>query len=214
MVRISTFRRTGYGPSPSGLNAHKVNEMNAYLGKAFLIAILLAGFVGIYFRTPLGDRSFGLGVWLVFSLIAGYWVLSLPVLCCPNCRRATEYFDNYSERQDAQSGGHRRHFKCKHCHSVIDRLNGTVVHRMTAVEGRKQNRFSFLINMWLLLLAAGISLMGVSVVGGIIVVLITLEGRANNAHALIVGLGCIGAFVVGLLSVVMGWVMIRRAHRL
>ena len=41
--------------------------MNAYLGKAFLFAILLAGFVGVYFKTPVGDRSFALGVWLDFS---------------------------------------------------------------------------------------------------------------------------------------------------
>ncbi len=187
--------------------------MNAYLGKAFIIAILLAGFAGIYFRTPLGDRTFALGAWLVFSLIAGCWVLLWPVLYCPNCGRATEYLDNYSERQNSLTGGHRRQFKCKHCHSVIDRLDGTVVHRLTAADGRNLDRISFLINMWLVLLAAGISLIGVSIVVGIIVVLITLEGRANNDHAPIVRLGCVGVFVIGLLLVVIGWCMKRRAHR-
>jgi type III secretory pathway component EscS len=186
--------------------------MNAYLGKAFIIAILLAGFAGVYFRTPLGDRSFALGVWLVFSLIAGGWVLLMPVLCCPNCGRATAYFDNYSERQDSLTGGNRRHVKCKHCHSVIDRLNGTVVHRLTAVDGRNLDRIRFLLSMWLVLMAAGILLIGVSIVVGIIEVLITLESRAND-HALIVGIGCVGVFVTGLLLVAIGWGMKRRAHR-
>jgi hypothetical protein len=187
--------------------------MNAYLGKASLVAVLLAGFVGIYFKTPMGDRTFALGVWLVFSLIAGCWILLLPVLCCPNCRRATAYFDNYSERQDSLTGGHRRHLKCNHCHCVIDRLNRTVVLRLTAVEGRNRDRFSSLVNMWVLLMFAGVLLIGVSIVVGIIVVLSTLEGRANNDHALVIRLGCVGGFVIGLLLVVTGWRMIRRAHR-
>jgi hypothetical protein len=188
--------------------------MKAYLGKAFLIAILLAGFAGIYFNTPLGDRSFALGLWLVFSLIVGCGVLLLPVLRCPDCGRATDYFDNYSERQNSLTGGNRRYFKCRHCHSVIDRLNGTVVQRLTAVDGRILDRISFLINAWLVFLAAGISLIGVSIFFGILVVLITLEGRANNDHALIVWLGCVGVFVIGLLLVVIGWGMKRRADRL
>jgi hypothetical protein len=188
--------------------------MNAHLGKAFLIAILLAGLAGVYFRTPLGDRSFALGVWLVFSLIAGCWVVLLPVLCCPNCGRATWYFDNYTERQDSLTGGRRRHLKCNRCHSVIDRLNGTVVRRLTAVEGRKLDRFSFLVNVGLLLMIAGILLIGASVVVGIIVVLIALEGRADNNHALVVRIACAGGFVIGLLLVVIGWGTIRRAHRL
>ncbi len=187
--------------------------MNAYLGKAFLIAILLMGLVAIYFNAPLRDRSFAIGAWLVFSLIAGFWVLLLPVLFCPNCRRATAYFDNYTERQDSLTSGHRRYLKCKHCHSIIDRLNGTVVRRLTAVEGRNLDRFRFLFNMWLLLMIAGILLVGVSIVVGIIVVLINLEGRANNDHARVVRLGCIGGFIIGLMLVVIGWGMIRRAHR-
>ncbi len=187
--------------------------MNAYLGKALLIAILLAGFAGVYFKTPLGDRSFALGVWLVFSLVAGCWVLLLPVLRCPDCGRATAYFDNYSERQDSLTGGHRRHLKCKHCHSVIDRLDRTVVQRMTATDGKNVDRINSLFSLWLVLLAAGISLIVVSTVVGIIVVLITLEGRANNDHALVVRLGCIGGFVIGLMLVVIGWRMKRRAHR-
>jgi uncharacterized membrane protein (DUF485 family) len=219
-VGVLNRSATGFDASNEAAVASKkptpvdeVNQMNAYLGKAFLIAILLAGFAGVYFKTPLGDRSFALGVWLAFSLIAGGWVLLLPVLCCPNCRRATAYFDNYSERQDSLTGGHRRHLKCKHCHSVIDRLNGTVAHQFTAVEGRNRDRFSFLVNMWVLLMFAGILLIGVSIVVGIIVVLITLEGRANNDHALVVRLGCVGGFVIGLLLVVIGWGMIRRTHR-
>lgn len=187
--------------------------MNAYVGKAFLIAILLAGFAGVYLRIPLGDQPFALGVWLVFSLIFGFWVLLLPVLRCPDCGRATAYFDNYSERQNSLTGGHRRHLKCKHCHSVIDRLNRTVVQRMTATDGKNVDRINSLFNLWLVLLAAGISLIVVSTVAGIIVVLITLEGRANNAHAPIVRLICVGLFVIGILLMVIGWGMKRRAHR-
>ncbi len=123
----------------------EVNEMNAYLGKAFLIAILLAGFAGVYFKTTLGDRSFALGVWLVFSLVAGCWVLLLPVLRCPDCGRATAYFDNYSERQDSLTAvGIAATSSAKHCHSVIDRLDRTVVQRMTATDGKNVDRINSL----------------------------------------------------------------------
>ncbi|QDV30479.1 hypothetical protein Spb1_24130 [Planctopirus ephydatiae] len=67
--------------------------------------------------------------------------------------------------------------------------------------------------MGLLLMFAGILLIGVSLVIGIIVVLITLEGRANNDRALVVRFGCVGGFVIGILLVVIGWGMIRRAPR-
>jgi ribosomal protein S27E len=187
--------------------------MNANLGKAAIIAILLAGFAGIYFRTPVGDRSFALGVWLVFSLIFGCWILLLPVLRCPDCGRATMYFDNYSERVDSLTGGHRRHVKCKQCHSVIDRLGGTVVNRLMAEEGRNLDRIDFLLDMWRVLLAAGICLIGVSIVLGIIMVLITLDGHANNQRLAIGYSTCAGMFMLGLILVAAGWHQKRRASR-
>lgn len=188
--------------------------MNAYLGKAFFIAMLLAGCAGVYLNAPSGDRSFATGVMLVFSLIAGGWVLLHPTLCCPHCGRATAYLDNYSERQDKLTGGHRRHVQCKRCHSVIDRLNGTVVHRFTAVEGTNLSRVTIRLHLWIVLLAAGISLIGVSIIGGIMVVLVTLEGRANSDHALTVRLGCVGVLGIGLFLVAISWGLKRRAHRL
>ncbi len=84
---------------------------------------------------------------------------------------------------------------------------------MTATDGKSVDRINSLFSLWLVLLAAGISSNLCLDCVGIIVVLITLEGRANNDHALVVRLGCIGGFVIGLMLVVIGWRMKRRAHR-
>ena len=144
--------------------------MNAYIVKAILITLSLAGLPLMYFFPPRGvDRWFAVSAWLVFAGISSTLILLMPMLHCPHCGRATSYFDTYTETVDRLQGGRRRHIQCKHCHSIIDRLSRTVVTRLPKAKGRSLIRFSFLLGIGRLLCTVGYGLVVVSIFFGALV---------------------------------------------
>jgi hypothetical protein len=191
--------------------------MNAHTAKAFVIAGLLVvsalGYLA-YLRQPSGDRWFAVVVWLAFAGFAGILVLLVPVLRCPNCGRATAYFDNYFEWTDRLTGGFRRRIKCKSCHCIIDRLTGTVVARLPRDEGRLISRLLLLVRIGWTLCSAGYALVIGSVGIGAIVADGIAEGVGNRHRAGVVLLGCGIALTAGLLLAVAGHWLKRRAGRM
>lgn len=187
--------------------------MSPLRAKALFVALIVVGLAVIYIKTPPGDRWFSVGAWFVFSCGVAIYVLRLPVLRCPDCNRATPYFDNYSEEMDGLTGGTRRRVKCTQCHAIIDRLTCRVVERLPESVGQRLDRFGSLIGMWLLLVAAGVFLIVVSTILGFIVALIVRDGHANEDRLGVVFFGCGSAFILGFVLIAIGWYQKRRALR-
>ncbi|MCL6504522.1 MAG: hypothetical protein K6T86_17720 [Pirellulales bacterium] len=188
--------------------------MSANIVKALLIAMLLAGVPLAYFTQASGDRWFAVVAWLAFAGIAGMVILLMPVLHCPNCGRATKYFDNYYPWTDRLRGGFLRHIRCKHCHSVIDRLSRTVVARLPRDEGQYITRLSVLVGIGRMLCAGGYALVIGSFGMGAIVAHGMVEGVGNRYRGGIVLLACGMAFTAGLLLAVAGHWLRRRGGRM
>ncbi len=85
--------------------------------------------------------------------------------------------------------------------------------RLPRDEGRALNRLRFLIGAWLVLCCAGCSLIVASVVLGMIVAWSVDQGSANSHRAGVVLLACGVAVTAGLLLVVAGWWLKRRAKQ-
>lgn len=108
-----------------------------------------------YFTAPTGDRWFAMGVMAVFAVIVSITVYLLPVLRCPSCGRATDYFDNYTEQTERLTGGNRRHVICRNCHTTIDRLNGSALMQIAPEDGRILRHIIFLVFTRIFLLFVG-----------------------------------------------------------
>ena len=179
-----------------------------------MIAVLVVGLVLMDFTQPSGDRGFAVVAGCVFAGVVAILILLIPVLHCPNCGRATAYFDNYFEWTDRLTGGFRRRIQCKHCHSMIDRLSRTVVAQLPRDEGDFIIRLSVLMRLGWTLRGAGYALVIGSVGLGAILVHGIAAGVGIYHRAGVVLLGCGIAFATGFLLAVAGHRLRCRARRL
>ena len=179
--------------------------MNAVQAKALTIVFLLVGFVPAYFLTSSGDRWFAVGLWLLCSVVVGLVVVTTPVLRCPQCGRATRYFDTYSDWTARLTGEFRRCVRCASCGTIIDRLSGDAIARTGADEARVIGRLAASLRMRLGLLWAGLALIFASLGVAAIIVRIMIDGNARPHRAGMVLAGCGVALVAGLALLLIAW---------
>lgn len=166
-----------------------------------------------YFGAPFGDRLFAVGVFAVFAIVVTGMLLAMPVLRCPHCGQATDYFDNYSEWFDRLSGRHRRHVMCSHCQTIIDRMDGSAVQQVLQEDGQALSRLFFLVSARMILLFSGWCV--VLVVTGFVYAIAWPAFQRNpaNPRAVSTLVCCCLTFIAGIAFLVTSWWLRRRAHR-
>jgi hypothetical protein len=192
----------------------KDKALNANIAKYLIVAGSIVMIPLAYFTGPSGDRWFRMGAMAVFAIVLSCMFLPLSALRCPNCRRATDYFDTYSERYSRLSGGHRRFILCRHCYTTIDRLDGSALLQRAPEDGRTISHLGILcltklfmlVFGWILLLFGAWSLFAIAWPQS--------QRVPPNPRIIVISVFCGLPFFVGFTMLVSTWWLKRRIQRL